>query len=65
MVDLMEVKKFYTVKSVLMKLLDEWLNDNETMKIEIYPIYNDEFSTWLWRASEREPIKVFKPDSTE
>jgi len=45
----MEIKRFYTTKSNLMKLLDEWLDEPETQKIEIHCIRIDEFSTWIWR----------------
>jgi len=45
----MEIKRFHTTKSTLMKLLDEWLDEPEIQKIEIHCIGRIEFLTWIWR----------------
>ena len=44
---MIDIKRFYTGKSYLLKLLDEFLDDETTIKIEINPIRFDEFSTTL------------------
>jgi len=44
-----EINSFIISKKTLMKLLDEWLEeDATTLKIEIYPIRIDEFHVMIW-----------------
>lgn len=58
----MEIKRFYTSKTALMKLLNGWLDEPEIQKIEIHCIRTDEFSTWIWI---QEPTgKFFKISKT-
>ena len=55
--DIVEMPSFYIAKSTLMKLLDEWLDEHETKKIEIHPVRDDEFLVYLYRSCKETVIK--------
>jgi len=44
----MNVETFYISKESLMSLIDEWLDDFDITKIEIFPVYEDEHLVWVW-----------------
>ncbi len=59
----MEIERFYTGKKSLMQLLNGWLDEPETQKIEIHCIRIDEFSTWIWRQEATGKVsKILKTD---